>query len=348
MLLASPEDRIETAVAAAAIAPAVGGFAEIGKGIVWIRLPIPGALRHINVWLVPSRSGWFLVDTGMKTDDVEAAWLGLERRLPLRQELERIVVTHDHPDHFGMARWLSERHGVPVFMTARSGAAATAALDDASEEAPRPSDGYVERLGVELDGAMAAILRGNVYRAIVSGLPPLSVLDEGVAIEGADRTWQVSVHHGHAPGHACLLDAVDDVLISGDQVLPTISSNVSLYPSNETGDPLGDYLASLDALAMLPPSTLILPAHGLPFATLHARIQALRDEHALRLGQVVAACATPRSTADVVGGMFPMERLDPLNRLLATTEALAHLRHLELRGRIRREGSGRRLRWTTN
>jgi len=310
-----------------------------------VRLPIPGALRHINVWLVPARRGWFLVDTGMRTEEVEAAWLTLEGRLPLEHELQRIVVTHHHPDHFGMARWLAERYDVPVHMTEAAGAAATAELTDRVVGLGQGSDGFVDRLGIELDEPMTAILRGGIYRRIVSGLPRLERLDAGGHVAGADRAWQVSVHSGHAPGHACLLDPDGGLLISGDQVLPQISSNVSLYPSNEDADPLGEYLASLDSLAKLPEDTLVLPAHGAPFAALHARIEGLRAGHESRLGDIDSACSEPRPTMEIVAGLFPLQRLDPLNRLLATTETLAHLRYLELRGRVRREGSASTLRW---
>jgi len=340
-----PEQDSLAASYAAAAPPAPGAYCELPSGILWIRLPIPGALRHINVWLVPAPDGWFLVDTGMWTEDVEAAWLVLERKLPLTSDLRKIVVTHHHPDHFGMARWLAGRHDVPVYMTDKAGAASTAALSERAEEAPRGSDGFVDRLGLDLDEPMAAILRGGVYRKIVSGLPSLERLEADHSLSGADRDWQISVHSGHAPGHACLLDRRDGLLISGDQVLPQISSNVSLYPSNEEADPLGEYLSSLEWLARLPPDTLVLPAHGLPFSGLHARIEGLRAGHELRLDRIAAACTEPRSTMEIVAGLFPLQRLDPLNRLLATTETLAHLRYLELRDRVRREGSASSLRW---
>ncbi len=329
----------------AATAPAPGAYTEVAGGILWMRLPIPGALRHINVWLVPARSGWFLVDTGMHTEEVEAAWLTLERQLPLAHDLGRIVVTHHHPDHFGMAQWLAERYEAPVYMTEAAGAASTAALTETADSMVRGSDGFVDRLGIELDEPMTAILRGGIYRRIVSGLPPLEQLDARGEVAGADRVWQVSVHAGHAPGHACLFDPDGRLLISGDQVLPQISSNVSLYPSNEDADPLGEYLASLDALARLPEDTLVLPAHGPPFTALHARIAGLRAGHELRLGAIATACSEPRSTMEIVAGLFPMQRLDALNRMLATTETLAHLRYLELRERVRREGTSSSLRW---
>ena len=326
-------------------APEPGDYVELLEGILWIRLPIPGALRHINVWLVPTRGGWFLVDTGMRTDDVQRAWESLEARLPLSSGLEQIVVTHHHPDHFGMARWLSERHGVPVLMTREAITAATAGLDDRDTGPPWHSDGFVERLGIDLDEPMQAILRGGIYRRIVSGAVAAESIAAGATVAGTERAWDVTVFHGHAPGHACLHDEAAGILISGDQLLPTISSNISLYPSNEEEDPLGQYLDSLQELSTLAADTLVLPAHGRPFATLHDRIEALREEHAGRLADILDACTTARSTSDIVGQLFKLDRLDPLNRLLATTEALAHLRHLELRHRLSRRGSGKALRW---
>jgi glyoxylase-like metal-dependent hydrolase (beta-lactamase superfamily II) len=342
----NPEERARSLELGSGEAPEPGQFIELEDGILWIRLPIPGALRHINVWLVPGRRGWFLVDTGMKTRAVREAWETLETRLPLASHLESIVVTHHHPDHFGMARWLSDRYGVGVVMHEQAAKAAMSAMAEPQSGPGEASDGFAERLGIELDADMASILLGGGYRAIVSGCPEIDHLPADVPLAGAKCDWRVSVHDGHAPGHVCLHDDPSRVMISGDQLLPTISSNISLYPSNELGDPLGDYLASLERLAGLPPDTLVLPAHGRPFMTLHARIEALRKEHAGRLQQIRDACVEPAPTTKIAGSLFRMDRLDALNRLLATTETLAHLRHLELQGQVRRSGHAASLRWT--
>lgn len=330
---------------AVATAPDAGEFTEIAAGIIWIRLPIPGSLRHINVWLVPGRRGWFLVDTGMKTEQVRLAWESLEQTLPLRQELEAIVVTHHHPDHFGMARWLSERFGLGVAMTERAAAAASASLQDDPPDRPSRSEGFATRLGLSLDDETRAIMRGGMYRRIVSGAVEAEPLAAGASLGRGSDEWLVSIHEGHAPGHACLLKPSVGILISGDQLLPSISSNISLYPSNEQGDPLGDYFESLDQLAALDSGTLVLPAHGQPFRGPHARIDALRREHHRRLDQILDLCGTPAATERVAAGLFSIERLDPLNRLLAATETLAHLRFLELRGQVARMGEGAAMRW---
>jgi glyoxylase-like metal-dependent hydrolase (beta-lactamase superfamily II) len=341
----TPEERSRTLELARGEAPEAGNYVELAGGILWIRLPIPGALRHINVWLVPGRKGWFLIDTGMKTRAVREAWESLEGRLPLSDGLESIVVTHHHPDHFGMARWLSARFGARVQMHDLAAAAAVSGMEEPAAGPGNSSDGFVERLGVELDPDMQAILRGGGYRAVISGCPEVDSLPAETTLAGADCDWRVSVHHGHAPGHVCMHDDRSRILISGDQLLPNISSNISLYPSNEQADPLAEYLASLDRLAQLPADTLILPAHGRPFMSLHARILALRAEHAERLQRIRDACGVAASTSAIAALLFRMDRLDALNRLLATTETLAHLRHLELRGEVERSGRGPALRW---
>lgn len=341
----TPEERSRTLELARGEAPEAGNYMELPGGILWIRLPIPGGLRHINVWLVPGQKGWFLIDTGMKTRAIRGAWESLEARLPLTDGLESIVVTHHHPDHFGMAQWLSARFGVGVRMHDLAAAAAKSGMAEPVAGPGDSPDGFIERLGVELDPDMQSILRGGGYRAVISGCPEVDPLPAGATLAGPDCDWRVSVHHGHAPGHVCVHDDRSRILISGDQLLPTISSNISLYPSNEHSDPLAEYLASLERLAQLPADTLILPAHGRPFMSLHARVLALREEHAGRLQRIRDACEVAASTAAIAASLFRMDRLDALNRLLATTETLAHLRHLELRGELERSGRGAALRW---
>jgi glyoxylase-like metal-dependent hydrolase (beta-lactamase superfamily II) len=326
-------------------APGVGAWAELAEGVIWVRLPMPGALSHVNVWLLESPDGWFLVDTGIKTRAVEQAWVRFESQLPIAARLRSVVVTHHHPDHFGMANWFVERHGIEVQMGPRAYAATAGVLGDLDVGPGKGLRSFAERLGIELDDDTAAILGGRMYKSVVSGRPPVREIAAGSTISGARGDWQVSLHDGHAPDHLCLYAPHAGILVSGDQVLPTISSNISLYPSNEMSDPLGDYLESLEALRELPAETLVLPAHGTPFEGLHARLDALAQEHGSRLEKITAFCSMPRSTADVAGSLFNVHRLDGLNRLLAMTETLAHLRYLEQRGIVQRTGLGQALRW---
>lgn len=325
--------------------PEPGAWLELEEGVIWIRLPMPGALAHVNVWLLARDDGWFLVDTGIKTRAVEQAWVRLESQLPIAASLRSVVVTHHHPDHFGMAGWLADRHQIEVHMGARAYAASAGVLNDLDTAPGQALRSFAERQGMDLDDQTAAILGGRAYQSVVSGRPQVREAAAGSVLPGAGGDWKVSLHDGHAPDHLCLHAAHAGVLVSGDQVLPTISSNVSLYPSNESGNPLGDYLDSLEALRALPADTLVLPAHGRPFTGLHARLDALAAEHGRRLEQLADSCSMPRSTAEAAARLFTVQRLDGLNRLLAMTETLAHLRYLEQRGVVRRSGAGQALRW---
>ena len=325
--------------------PELGASVELMPGVTWIRLPMPGALGHVNVWLLEAADSWLLVDTGIKTRAVEQAWVRLESELPLSTRWRSVVVTHHHPEHFGMAHWFAGRYGVEVLMGPRAYAASAGVLDDLDVGPGKGLRAFAERQGMELDDDTAAILGGRAYKSVVSGRPVVREVAAGDTLHGKDGDWRVSLHDGHAPDHICLYGSHAGILVSGDQVLPTISSNVSLYPSNEMADPLGDYLESLRTLRRLPAHTLVLPAHGKPFTGLHQRLDALAAEHGSRLEKIKARCSLPRSTAEAAAVLFSVQRLDGLNRLLAMTETLAHLRYLEQRGVLRRSGLGESLRW---
>jgi glyoxylase-like metal-dependent hydrolase (beta-lactamase superfamily II) len=324
--------------------PEPGDFREIGGVLVWIRLPIPGALDHINVWLLETAGGWVLVDTGMAIPAVEEAWRQLESRLPALGRLERILVTHHHPDHFGMAARLGAERDVEVVISGAAAAASRVAHEPGQFD--RDLDAFAARLGFEPEPEFGEFLSGRRYHAIVSGQPPrTATLAEGQQFATRAGTFRVSLHEGHAPGHACLHAADTGILVSGDQVLPHISPNISLYPDIADADPLGDYLDSLTRLGALPTGTIVLPAHGRPFGGLRARVGTLRAEHERRLERILETCRQGASTTEVVASLFRLSRLDALNRLLATAETLAHLRHLERRGQLTAQGRGARLRW---
>jgi glyoxylase-like metal-dependent hydrolase (beta-lactamase superfamily II) len=333
-------------VQAAESPPEPGDFREIGDVLVWMRLPIPGRLNHINVWLLRTADGWLLVDTGMAIPAVEEAWRGLESRVPALAGMGRILVTHHHPDHFGMAARLAAERGIEVDIS--TAAAAASRVDHDRGAFDRVLAAFADRVGFEPEPEFGDFLSGRRYRSIISGAPPRTApLVEGQGIATQAGTFRVSLHDGHAPGHACLHAADTGLLVSGDQVLPHISPNISLYPDIADQDPLGDYLDSLEQLHALPPETVVLPAHGRPFAGLQARVDALCAEHGQRLERIVDICKPGARTGEVVAALFRLSRLDALNRLLATAETLAHLRHLERRGQLSAEGHGQELRWVS-
>lgn len=327
--------------------PAVGAAVEVEQGIRWIRQAVPGALRHINLWLLPGREGCVLVDTGMNLPETLEAWEGLAEREQLSRSLRGIIVTHHHPDHLGMAAHLSRRFGVPARMSA---AARTVAADLLAGVAARPPDvleAYREEWGFDFRDLIDTGRDGSgSFVRLITGLPepaPPLVAEERPA-ELRDP-WRTSLHFGHAEGHACLHWDEGGMFVSGDQLLPTISSNISLYPGIVSADPLEDFFDSLERLDRLPPDTIVLPAHGLPFRGVQARVAALRAEHEGRLVEIERFCARPRAIAEIVTLLFGSRRLEGTNKMLAYGEALAHVRYLCLRSRIVRLVEGGTVTW---
>ena len=317
--------------------PAAGRAITLGPGLLWVRMPLPMELNHINVWLLADGDGWTLVDTGLSHDASREAWQGLEPQELGGRPLRRIVVTHDHPDHMGLSRWLHERHGAPVWMSAVAHRSTGEYLAAAREDLLVANHAYLTAHGMDigLDGLRA--LSGVEHGKWFGGLPPLGRATQGGdSIEVDGRTWEVIETSGHCRGHLCLYDAGNAVLISGDQVLPTISPNVSVLASRPEANPLREFLDSLARLEQCAPETLVLPSHGRPFHGLHRRIQVLRSHHLEELDQLHVACREPRTAFDLLPVMFGRP-LRGYHRLLALGEAVAHLNYLWHEGRVTRE-----------
>ncbi len=326
--------------------PAVGAAVDIAGDLRWIRLPVPGPLQHINVWLAPGRRRRVLIDTGMNQPETHAAWDALALSERLGEELEAILVTHHHPDHFGMAANLAARFDVPVRMSEPARAAAQLATVGALAAGAAALAEYRDTWGVDFEVLLTRARAAGVYDRLVSGMPaPTSFITEGERIAELRDPWHASLHHGHAEGHLCLYWRQSNLLISGDQLLPAISSNVSLYPGAGSEDPLADFLHSLERLAGLPETTVVLPAHGRPFRGPAARAAQLRAGHELRLRTLRDFAAQPRGTAEIVGALFGARNLEGWNSMLAYGETLAHIRYLQLRGGLTRLGAGAEVRW---
>jgi len=325
--------------------PVPGEALQIVPGLRWARMPLPFALDHVNLWLLQDnveqdgamRTGWSLIDTGAGTDDTRAAWEQLLADGLDGQALVRLIATHCHPDHVGLAGWLCERFGAPFWTTTgefgfmRMMAAALPGVDGPS------AIPHFERHGLR-DAAMLDQMgsRRNYYPSLVPTVPLAYTRlqdDQNVTIGG--QLWRVITGFGHSPEHASLYCAKLNILVSGDMVLPRISTNVSVFAVEPDGNPLQLYLDSLGKFADLPEDVLVLPSHGKPFRGLHTRIRQLREHHVERLAEVIAACAVPQSAADIVPIMF-RRPLDAHQLSFALGEALAHLHKLWYDGRLTR------------
>ncbi|MBI4694828.1 MAG: MBL fold metallo-hydrolase [Gammaproteobacteria bacterium] len=314
--------------------PEPGRGVEITPELHWLRLPLPSRLNHINVWLLGDAAGWTLVDTGIRSDELAAIWEDLAAAYFAERPLRRVLVTHHHPDHFGLAGTLSRRHGVPVFMSAL--AARRARQLTCGEDMPTDDEvaAFYGRHGLADTARMVAVAGGRSYGRVVDAPPSeLHVLAADEVIDIGARRWRCLEMHGHADGHIALYCESLGVLIAGDQVLPQITPNISVFALDPEANPLAAYLASLERLAALPASTLVLPSHGRVFHGLRLRIEALRAHHETLCRKALACCVGGATVADVLPALFPRE-LDDLNFMLAFGETLAHLRYMSSVGRL--------------
>lgn len=325
--------------------PALGTTHDIAPGLLWLRMGLPFALDHINLWLVEDRfagldgvvHGYSAIDCGIADDGSRSAWESVFSGHMQGLPLVRVIATHCHPDHIGLSGWLCARWNAPLWMTAGEYAYArmmSASLPGVDGTA---SVAHFQRHGLN-DPAMLTQLqsRKNYYSSLAPEIPRAyaRIQDDQHFMIGAHR-WRVITGFGHAPEHASLYCEDLHVLISGDMVLPRISTNVSVFSLEPEANPLQLFLDSLSKFANLPSDTLVLPAHGKPFRGLHTRIAQLRAHHAMRLDEVLALCGTPQSAADIVPVMF-RHPLDAHQLSFALGEALAHLHLLWQCGRLRR------------
>ena len=318
--------------------PEPGTLAEVAPGVHWLRMPLPFALDHINLWLLEDGAGWTIVDSGLATPTTQELWERIFAHSLGGKPVTRLIVTHFHPDHMGLAGWLTRHWQIPLWVSETEWLWArmmSADRDDAAFAAEQTP--FYRRTGLDETTVQMLAGRGNQYAKRVGPVPrEFHRIADGVAIAIGGRRWQVIVGRGHAPEHACLYCPELDLLIAGDQVLPKISPNVSVWPTEPDADPLAHYLQSLEVLRRaVPADVLVLPSHNLPFHGLDTRIDQLASHHAERLVEIEAACAKPHSTMEIVPLLF-RRQLDAQQLAFAIGEALAHIHYLVAAGRLTR------------
>lgn len=325
--------------------PPPGTSLEVAPGVKWLRMPLPFALDHINLWLLDDNDGWTPVDCGYGDAATRALW---ERHFDATlagKRIGHVIATHYHPDHLGNAAWLAARWDCAVAMPQAEYLTAHAVADERGGYGAGGTSALFRRHGLAEEHIAALEARGNSYRHGVPELPLAyeRLLADDEIVIGCER-WRVIPGFGHSPEHASLYCAALGVLIAGDMLLPKISTNVSVWPVEPDGDPLGRFLASLEGFARLPPGTLVLPSHGLPFVGISARVEQLRAHHAARLAELEAAASRPITAEQLLPVLFP-RKLDLQQRYFAMGEAIAHLNHLWRAGRLVRSSQGGILRF---
>ena len=317
-------------------APAPGALRGIAPGVHWLRMRLPFALDHINLWLLEDGEGWTIVDTGLSEEATRAQWDQVLAAAGERN-VHRVLVTHFHPDHAGNAGWLCARFGAPLWITQGEYLTAHAVRAGSAGFVAESTLGLFRAHGLDEARLGKLGMRGNQYRRLVGELPTQyrRIMDgESIVIGG--RAWRVIAGYGHAPEHASLYCEALGLVISGDMLLPRISTHVGVWPTDPEGDPLGWFLRSIRRYRELPADMLVLPSHGLPFRGAHERVAQLEAHHESRLAELLQACKeAPRCAADVLELIF-RRPLDTQQLFFAMGEAIAHLHYLERAGRLRR------------
>jgi glyoxylase-like metal-dependent hydrolase (beta-lactamase superfamily II) len=327
--------------------PEPGQALEVAPGVRWLRMRLPmPALNHINVWALEDGAGWTLIDTGMDLPDTVAGWQSALSGPLGARPVVRVICTHMHPDHIGMAGWLTRQHDCRLWTTRLEYVTCRMLVADTGREAP--ADGVRFYRAAGWDDAALEYYRarfGGFGRAVYA-LPDSyrRVVDsEEVAIGG--RNWRAVVGRGHSPEHLCLHCPELGVLISGDQVLPRITSNVSVFPTEPDADPLSEWLTSLASIKQrVSDDVLVLPSHNEPFRGLHARLDALIAGHEERLARLASELATPKRAVDVFALLF-RRRVGVEMLSMATGESVAHLNCLMARGLAVREPDAAAVAW---
>jgi glyoxylase-like metal-dependent hydrolase (beta-lactamase superfamily II) len=314
--------------------PAAASLIEVAPRVQWLRMPLPYALNHINLWVLDDGEGWTVVDTGLSTSETRALWTQVFAGPLKSKPLLRVICTHFHPDHMGLAGWLTENHGVPLWATKREIAAGRSTFAQNVEMLTPVLTEHYRRAGLDHAAAEAVATRGNAYSRRVHPLPEkVTIINPEKPIVAAGTQWRVVIGEGHSPELAALYAEDLGVLISGDQVLPGISPNVSVRPTEPGTNPLAKFLETLPRFSALPEDTLVLPSHKLPFYGVRARVDQLIAHHHERLDVTRDACRTAASVGEVLKAMF-LRDFDAHQLHFALGETLAHLNYLVARGEI--------------
>jgi len=324
-----------------------GEAMAVAPGVLWLRMPLGGPLQAINVWALRDGEGWTIVDTGMRTNETATGWRAAFEGALGGLPVTRVICTHMHPDHVGMAGWIIRKFpGARLWMTRLEYITCRMLAADTGREAPEDGLRFYRAAGWE-EGAIENYR--TRFGGFGKGLYPLPDsyhrITDGDSFRIGNHEWRVVVGCGHSPEHACLYCPELKLLISGDQVLPRISSNVSVHPTEPEADPLTDWITSLAAVkAAVPDEVLVLPAHNEPFHGLHLRIDHLIRGHERGLIRLERRLDQPKRTVDLFGALFA-RTIGPELLGLATGETLAHLNCLWRRGLARPEIDAEGVAW---
>lgn len=324
--------------------PKLGDWQKITEGVLWLRMPLPFELDHINLYLIEDndpqsgKKGYTLIDTGIGVSKTQALWDSLLDKLTL--PLLKVVVTHMHPDHIGMAGYLVDKFRVPLYMSHSEYFVARAISAGSRGASDWQDDEYLLRCGMPNDYIETASKNRKESKGVGQVIKPIPVqyerLQAGDKLAIGSGEWQVIIGRGHSPEHVCLYNKNNKVLISGDHVLPIISPNIGVYSTEPNANPLKLYLETLPQFKDLPQDCLVLPSHKRPFIGLHERVEGLISHHQKHLENLREFCFEPKTIHECLPLLFK-RKLNQHSMFFALAEAFAHLNYLYFAGEMTRD-----------
>ncbi|MDT0596663.1 MBL fold metallo-hydrolase [Glaciecola petra] len=323
--------------------PELGAWQQIAEGILWLRMPLPFELDHINLYLledhdpISGQKGYTLIDTGIGVSKTQVLWETLLEKLSL--PLLKVVVTHMHPDHIGMAGYLVDKFRVPLYMSHSEYFVARAISAGSRGASDWQDDEYLLRCGMPSDYIETASKNRKESKGVGQVIRPIPVqyerLQAGDTLTIGANEWQVLIGRGHSPEHVCLFNKKSNVLISGDHVLPIISPNIGVYSTEPNANPLKLYLETLPQFKHLPTDCLVLPSHKRPFIGLHKRVDGLIAHHQAHLDNLREFCEEGKTIQACLPILFK-RKLNQHSMFFALAEAFAHLNYLYFAGECSR------------
>lgn len=316
---------------------------EVADGVFWLRMPMPIALDHINLWLLRDGDGWTIIDSGLDAPLCREVWDRVFAEVLTPESVKQVIITHYHPDHIGLAAWLAHRCQCRILITQGELQRYRALVDRDQESYLKEARAFIGEFG--FDDSFQ-----DLYTQFFSvddksdddrvQVLMCDIIEDGSEIDIDTQTWQVVMGNGHSPEHACLFNKEKNVLISGDQVIARISSNISVYLANRDQNPLSDWLNSCQKLQnIIPEDALILPAHQEPFRGIVPRLQQLIDDHHTQLNRLRKHSDKGATVRELTKVLFD-RKLSDVETLMAASETLSHVNYLLFSGELVKQAMG--------